>query len=85
MPAERVANTVAAALRAATAARVPRDVASTRLGTAALRLARHAPSALDRAIAARMSTILRRGAYAGAELATGLRERLSADGKEIHA
>jgi predicted regulator of Ras-like GTPase activity (Roadblock/LC7/MglB family) len=85
VPAERVADTVAATLRAATAARVPRDVASTRLGMAALRLARHAPSTLDRAVAARLSTIFRRGRYAGAELAAGLRERLSAGGKERHA
>jgi NAD(P)-dependent dehydrogenase (short-subunit alcohol dehydrogenase family) len=85
VPAERVADTVAATLRAATAARVPRDVASTRLGTAGLRLARHAPSTLDRAVAAQLGTILRRGTYAGAELAAGLRERLSAGGKEMHA
>jgi hypothetical protein len=43
------------------------------------------PSTLDRAVAARLGTILRRGTYAGAELAAGLRERLSADGKEMHA
>ena len=85
VPAERVADTVAATLRAATAARAPRDVASTRLGTAALRLARHAPATLDRAVAARLGTILGRGTYAGAELAAGLRERTSAGGKERHA
>ena len=85
VPAALLAGAVAAALRAATAARVPREVASTRLGTAALRLARHAPAALDRAVAARLGTTLRRGTYAGAELAAGLRERLSAGGKEKHA
>jgi NAD(P)-dependent dehydrogenase (short-subunit alcohol dehydrogenase family) len=85
VPAERVADTVAATLRAATAARAPRDVASTRLGAAALRLARHAPSTLDRAVRARLGTVLGRGTYAGAELAAGLRQRLGAGGKERHA
>jgi hypothetical protein len=78
-------DTVTAVLRAATAARPPRDVASTRLGTAALRIARHAPGALDRALSARMAATMRRGTYAGAELATGLRTRLRAQGKEKRA
>jgi len=85
VPAERVTDTVTAVLRAATAARPPRDVASTRLGTAALRIARHAPGALDRALSARMAATMRRGTYAGAELATGLRTRLRAQGKEHRA
>ena len=58
---------------------MPRETLRSLIGRSAL------AAALDRAIAARMSTNLRRGAYAGAELATGLRERLGADGREIHA
>ena len=85
VPAERVRDTVTTVLRAATAARPPRDVASTRLGTAALRLARHAPAVLDRALAARMGATMRRGTYAGAELAAGLRTRLNSQGKETRA
>lgn len=80
VPAERVSDTVAAVLRAAAAERPPRDVASTALGTAALRLARHAPGLVDRAVGARLSSLIRRGTYAGAELAAGLRDRLSDHG-----
>ena len=59
VPAERVRDTVLTVVRAAAAARPPRDVASTPLGTAAFRLARHAPGLLDRAVAARVRDMTR--------------------------
>lgn len=74
-PAEQVRDTVLTVVRSAAAARPPRDVASTPLGTAALRLARHAPGLLDRAVAARVRDLTRGGTFAAAPLAAGLRER----------
>jgi NAD(P)-dependent dehydrogenase (short-subunit alcohol dehydrogenase family) len=85
VPAERVSDTVMTVLRAATASRAPRDVASTAFGTVALRLARHAPGLVDRAVGMRLAAAVRRGAFAGAELADSLRERLSPGGKETRA
>jgi NAD(P)-dependent dehydrogenase (short-subunit alcohol dehydrogenase family) len=86
VPAEQVSDTVVAVLRAATATRAPRDVASTALGTVALRLARHAPGLVDRAVGARLAAVIRHGTYAGAELADGLRDRLNnTHGKETRA
>jgi NAD(P)-dependent dehydrogenase (short-subunit alcohol dehydrogenase family) len=75
VPAESVHDTVLTVVRAAAARRPPRDVASTRVGTAAFRMARHAPGLLDRAMAARMRRLVRTQAFEGAELAAGLRER----------
>lgn len=57
------------------AARAPRDAASTSAGTAALRLGRHAPGLVDRAVAARTGRLARGGRFSGAALAAGLRER----------
>src|SRR5215469_11775785 len=74
-PAESVRATVLAVVRAAAARSAPRDVASTRAGTAAFRLARHAPGLLDRAVAARLRRLVLTQAFEGAELAAGLRER----------
>jgi hypothetical protein len=62
-------------ISAAAAARAPRDVASTSAGTAALRLGRHAPGLVDRAVAARTGRLARGGRFSGAALAAGLRER----------
>jgi NAD(P)-dependent dehydrogenase (short-subunit alcohol dehydrogenase family) len=85
VPAERVRHTVLTVLRSAAATRPPRDVASTPLGAAALRLARHAPGLLDRAVAARVRGMTRRDTFATAPLADGLRERHRATRKETLA
>jgi NAD(P)-dependent dehydrogenase (short-subunit alcohol dehydrogenase family) len=74
-PAECVRDTVLAVVRAGAEPRPPRDVASTRAGTVALRLARHAPDLLDRAVAARLGRLVRAQGLAGADLAAGLRQR----------
>jgi NAD(P)-dependent dehydrogenase (short-subunit alcohol dehydrogenase family) len=79
VPAESVRDTVLTVVRAAAAPKAPRDVASTRAGTAAFRLARHAPGVLDRAVAARLRRLVRTQAFEGAELAAGLRQRHGAD------
>lgn len=73
--AEAVRDTVLAVLRAGVARRAPRDVASTRPGTAALLLARHAPGLVDRAVAARVRRLVRTHAFDGADVAAGLRQR----------
>lgn len=75
VPAEHVRDTALTVVRSAAAPRPPRDVASTPLGTAALRLARHAPGLLDRAVAARVRSMTRGDTFAAAPLADGLRER----------
>jgi NAD(P)-dependent dehydrogenase (short-subunit alcohol dehydrogenase family) len=75
VPAERVRDTVLTAVRAAAAGHPPRDVASTAPGTAALRLARHAPGLIDRTVSARVRRLIRNGTFSGAPLAAGLRER----------
>jgi NAD(P)-dependent dehydrogenase (short-subunit alcohol dehydrogenase family) len=75
VPAESVRDTVLTVVRAAAATSAPRDVASTRAGTAAFRLARHVPGLLDRAVAARLRHLVRTHAFEGAVLAAGLRER----------
>jgi NAD(P)-dependent dehydrogenase (short-subunit alcohol dehydrogenase family) len=80
VPAESVRDTVLTVVRAAAARNAPRDVASTRAGTAAFRLARHAPGLVDRAVAARLNRAVRTRAFDGAELAAGMRDRLGASG-----
>ena len=75
VPAEHVRDTVTTVVRSAAAARPPRDVASTPLGAAALRLARHAPGLVDRAVAARLAAMTRGDTFTDAPLANGLRER----------
>jgi NAD(P)-dependent dehydrogenase (short-subunit alcohol dehydrogenase family) len=75
VPAERVRDTVLTAVSAAAAARPPRDVASTRPGTAVRQLARHAPGLLDRAVAAGVARLARDDNFSGAALSVGLRER----------
>jgi hypothetical protein len=75
VPAEHVRDTVLTVISAAAAARAPRDVASTSAGTAALRLGRHAPGLVVRAVAARTGRLARGGRFSGAALAAGLRER----------
>ena len=75
VPAESVRDTVLTVVRAAAARSAPRDVASTRAGTAAFRLARHAPGLVDRAVAARLRPLILTQAFEGAELAAGLCER----------
>jgi NAD(P)-dependent dehydrogenase (short-subunit alcohol dehydrogenase family) len=79
VPAERIRDTVMTVVAAAAAPRAPRDVASTTLGQAALRLARHAPGLVDRAVSARVRRLARGGTFADAPLAASLRER-HADG-----
>jgi NAD(P)-dependent dehydrogenase (short-subunit alcohol dehydrogenase family) len=96
VPAESVRDTVLAVLRAGAARRAPRDVASTRSGTAAFLLARHAPGLVDRAVAARVRHLVRAHAFDGAGLAAGLRQRQggpadraglagAATGRAVHA
>jgi NAD(P)-dependent dehydrogenase (short-subunit alcohol dehydrogenase family) len=80
VPAERVRDTVLTVVRVAAARSAARDVASTRAGTAAFRLARHAPGLLDRAVAARLDRLVCTQAFGGAELAAGWRARLGAAG-----
>ena len=75
VPAESVRDTVLAVVRAGAARSAPRDVASTRGGTAALLLARHAPGLVDRAVAARIRRAVRTERFDGAGLAAGLRQR----------
>lgn len=74
-PAESVRDTVLTVVRAGAEHKPPRDVASTRAGTVAFRLARHAPAALDRALAARMGRLARGRDLETADLAAGLRHR----------
>ena len=66
VPAESVRDTVLAVLRAGAARSAPRDVASTRAGTAALLLARHAPGLVDRVVAARIRRLVRTQTFDGA-------------------
>jgi NAD(P)-dependent dehydrogenase (short-subunit alcohol dehydrogenase family) len=80
VPAESIRDTVLTVVRAAAARSAPRDVASTRAGTAAFRLARHAPGLVDRAVAARLNRVVRTRAFDGAGVAVGMRERLGASG-----
>lgn len=75
VPAERVRDTVMTVIRAATAARPPRDVASTPLGNAALRIARHAPGLTDRVTSAGLGRLVHSGHFADSPLAAGLRNR----------
>jgi NAD(P)-dependent dehydrogenase (short-subunit alcohol dehydrogenase family) len=75
VPAESVRDTVLTVVRAGAERSAPRDVASTRAGTAVLRLARHAPGLLDRAVAARLRYLVRTQEFEGAGLAAGLRQR----------
>jgi NAD(P)-dependent dehydrogenase (short-subunit alcohol dehydrogenase family) len=75
VPAESIRDTVLTVVRAGAEHRPPRDVASTRAGTAAFRLARHAPGLLDRAVAARLRHLVRTRRFEDADLAAGLRER----------
>lgn len=82
VPAEHVRDTALTVVRSAAAPRPPRDVASTPLGTAALRLARHAPGLLDRAVAARVRSMTRGDTFAAAPLADGLRERHQPAGRK---
>jgi hypothetical protein len=76
VPAESVRDTVLTVVRAGAERSAPRDVASTRAGTAAFLLARHAPGLLDRAVAARLlRQLVRAQEFEGAGLAAGLRQR----------
>ena len=75
VPAESIRDTVLAVVRAGAERTPPRDVASTRTGAVTLRVARHAPGLLDRAVAARLRLALRTHEIAGSGLAAGLRGR----------
>jgi len=75
VPAESVRDTVLTVVRAAAARTAPRDVASTTAGTAAFRLARHAPGLLDQVVAARTRRLARKQGFEGAGIAAGWRER----------
>ncbi len=75
VPAESVRDTVLTVVRAGAGRRAPRDVASTRAGTAALRLARHAPGLVDHVVASRLRHLVATPEFGGATLAAGLRRR----------
>lgn len=75
VPAESVRDTVLTVVRAGVAPSAPRDTASTRAGTAAFALARHAPGLLDRAVAARLRHLVRTQELEGVGLASGLCQR----------
>ncbi|WP_151772507.1 SDR family NAD(P)-dependent oxidoreductase [Streptomyces abyssomicinicus] len=69
---EPLDGVVDAILRAATAARAPRDVATTRRGAVELWLARHLPSVTDRIVARTLAGRVGAGAFEGAEPASGV-------------
>jgi hypothetical protein len=75
---EPLDGVVDAVLRAATAARAPRDVATTRRGAVELWLARHLPSVTDRIVARTLAGRARSGAFEGADLAAGVVARHAA-------
>ncbi|MCX4472383.1 SDR family oxidoreductase [Micromonospora sp. NBC_01655] len=72
---ETVEGVVAAILRAATARRAPRDVATTTRGRLELALARHAPALADRLVRRTVAGRVAAGDLDGAPLAEGLVRR----------
>ncbi|KAB1130349.1 SDR family oxidoreductase [Micromonospora sp. AMSO12t] len=72
---EPVAGVVAAILRAATARRAPRDVATTRRGRLELALARHAPTLADRLVRRTVAARVAAGDLDAAPLAAGMLRR----------
>ena len=75
VPAETERDTVMTVVRAAGAGRPPRDTASTLLGTIGLHLFRHFPGATEQAVNLQVGLLLSDGAFAGAEIAQGIRTR----------
>ncbi|MCX4391124.1 SDR family oxidoreductase [Micromonospora peucetia] len=72
---ETVQGVVAAILRAATARRAPRDVATTRRGRLELAVARHAPTLADRLVRRTVATRIAAGDLDAAPLAAGMLRR----------
>ncbi|MFG1760510.1 SDR family NAD(P)-dependent oxidoreductase [Micromonospora echinofusca] len=72
---EPVQGVVAAILRAATARRAPRDVATTRRGRLELTLARHAPALADRLVRRTVAARVAAGDLDAAPLAAGMLRR----------
>ncbi|MER7417038.1 SDR family oxidoreductase [Micromonospora peucetia] len=72
---EPVQGVVAAILRAATARRAPRDVATTRRGRLELAFARHAPTLADRLVRRTVATRIAAGDLDAAPLAAGMLRR----------
>ncbi len=72
---EPLEGVVDAVVRAALAARVRRDLPTTRRGAVEIFLARHLPSVSDRIIGRTLAGRVRSGAFDGAELAAGLVRR----------
>ncbi|MBQ1076054.1 SDR family oxidoreductase [Micromonospora sp. C31] len=72
---EPVQGVVAAILRAATARRAPRDVATTGRGRLELALARHAPALADRLVRRTVAARIAAGDLDAAPLAAGMRRR----------
>ncbi|MBY8875766.1 SDR family NAD(P)-dependent oxidoreductase [Micromonospora sp. PLK6-60] len=72
---EPVAGVVAAILRAATARRAPRDVATTRRGRLEMALARHAPALADRLVRRTVAARIAAGDLDAAPLAAGMVRR----------
>ncbi|MGC4790380.1 SDR family NAD(P)-dependent oxidoreductase [Micromonospora sp. DT178] len=72
---EPVQGVVAAILRAATARRAPRDVATTRRGRLELALARHAPTLADRLVRRTVAARVAAGDLDAAPLAAGMLRR----------
>lgn len=75
VPAEEVRDTVRAVLRAAAARRPPRDVASTGLGQAGLRVSRHMPRAVERLVGLQVAALAHTAHFGDAPLAKGLNQR----------
>lgn len=78
VPAEQTRDIVDAVVRAATRRRPPRDLATTRTGTAVLLLARHAPALVERVVGRRVHRLATSGRFAAAPLARGLADRHTA-------
>jgi short-subunit dehydrogenase len=72
---EPLNGVVDALMRAITATKPLRDVATTRRGAVELALARHLPSVADRVVSRNLAKRIRSGALAGAPLAQGLVSR----------
>ncbi|MEU7590536.1 SDR family NAD(P)-dependent oxidoreductase [Micromonospora sp. NPDC049230] len=72
---EPVEGVVAAILRAATARRAPRDMATTRRGRLELAVGRHAPALADRLVRRTLAARLAAGDLDAAPLAAGMRRR----------
>jgi len=72
---EPLAAVVETIVGACAAPRPPRDAATTRIGSVQLFVARHLPGVADRVVARQVRSQAEAGAFDGADLAAGLRQR----------